>query len=243
MDKAKIVILGCGRKGKEVKDFIERYDLFEVAAFTVNKKYMTEDTFEGLPVYPLEELDKTFNKNEIYTFAASSHFNYLNRVKRILYNELKERGYKVANLISPLATVKTKALGDGNWINDFAYIDEETEIGSNNVLCSYAYIAHYSHIGSHNFFGIRSLIAGGVHIKNQCFVGIGATVFNMVHIGEKCIVGAGTIVKKNLKDFCMCRVGEINNIEVYEYDSESIEKKLGPMDSFVRKDYVAVKRS
>lgn len=237
----KIVIIGIGDVAITVKNFIERHHLFEVIAFSVNKEYVKESTYEGLPIIPFEELDKHIDKDKVYTFVAASHFNYMHRVKRKLYTMLKDNGYMVANLISPLATIVPGVkMGCGNWIHDYAYIDEDVNIGSNNVIRQYAYIAHWCCIGNHNFIGIKSMIAGKCVIGDQNFFGVSSTLFNRIHIGNKCIIGAGTVIKKNVKDYCMCRVA--NNVEVFEYDEDTIENKLGPMPENYRKYYDTIKK-
>lgn len=227
MSKEKIVIVGCGERGREIKEFIERNDLFDVIGFSVNRQYINEDSFLELPVYPLEELDKFIDKDKVYTFVAVSQFNYLNRVKKKLYNYLKEHDYKVANLISPQATIHSPINGDGNIFYEFSYIGEDAVIGSNNSFKPYSYIAHYCNVGNHNFFGVGSILAGACKVGDQCFVGIKATAFQNVHIGNKCIIGACTVIKKNVKDYCLVKVSD-SSVEVHEYGENSIEEKLAP---------------
>lgn len=226
--KKQIVIVGLGKISQEVKFFIDEYELFEVIGYSVNKEYMTANIHnDGLPIYPLEELDKYIDKENVYTFVAASQFNYLHSVKRDLYLYLKEHKYKVANLISPKADIHIENIGDGNWINDYAYIHHDAQIGSNNVFRPYSYLAHYSKVGDHNFIGVRSTIGGSSTIGNQCFIGLSATIINSVKIGDKCIIGAGTLIKKNVADYCLVKLSDAT-VKVTQYTSTTIENKLAP---------------
>lgn len=234
--KDKLVIVGMGQVSGEVRKFVEEYDLFDCIAYSVHKAYMDGTTHDGLPVYPLEELDKHIDKDNVYTFVAASDFNYLSRVKRDLYNYLKEHNYKVANLISPKADIHTKDYGDGNWFGDFAYIHYDTKIGSNNVFRPFSYLAHYSSVGKHNYVGIHALIAGNSHCGDQCFFGVASTVFNTIQIGNKCIIGARTVIKKNVPDYCVCKNVD-GKVIVDQYGPLSIENKLAPLKDPTRKYY------
>lgn len=223
----KIVIVGVGETSQDIRFFIERYQLFEIAGYAANKKYISSTQQDGLPVYALEELEQHIDKRKIGLFVAISQFQHLNREKRRVYTELKERGFSFPNLISPKASVLTDEIGDGNWICDFAYLDFHTQIGSNCVLRNYAYVGHYARIGSHNFLGAKSLVGGASIIKDQCFVGINATIFNNIHVGSKCLIGGGAVVKKSMPDFSRCRIIS-NTMEYTQFNETEIEGKFFP---------------
>lgn len=223
----KLVIVGIGETSQDIRFFIERYQLFEVVGYAVNREYITGTQWNGLPVYALEELEQHIDRNKVGLYVAISEFQHLNREKRRVYTELKERGFFFPNLVSPKATVLTDEIGDGNWICDFAYLDFQTRIGSNCVLRNYAYVGHYARIGSHNFLGAKSMIGGNTVMDDQCFVGINATIFNNVHVGSKCLIGGSAVVKKSMPDFSRCRVVS-STMEYTQFDETEIEDKLLP---------------
>lgn len=223
----KLVLVGMGETSQDVRFFIERYQLFEVAGYAVNREYISNKRQDGLPVYALEELEQYIDKKKVGLFVAISQFQHLNREKRRVYTELKERGFFFPNLISPKATILTDEIGDGNWICDFVYLDFRTRIGSNCVFRNYAYVGHYARIESHNFLGAKSIIGGASIIEDQCFVGINATVFNNVHVGSKCLIGGGAVVKKSMPDFSRCRVAG-DTMEYTQFGEAEIEDKFLP---------------
>ncbi len=223
--KDKIVIVGLGANAKRVKRFIEDYDLFDIIGFSVNQSYITEDSFLGHPVYPLEELSEHIDKDNVYTFETASSFNHLNAARRRLYDQLKSGGFKVANLISPTAEIHTTDFGDGNWFFDHCYIGDEAQIGNNNIFNHFALIEHDAIIGDHNTITPRVATAGNVKIGDQCFLGINSTILNNVRISNKCIIGAGTLIKRSVPDFCLCKNMD-GKLVIDQYTSETIENKL-----------------
>lgn len=221
----KIILIGTSGLSKEVVDFINRYDLFEVVGFTVNKAWMKNQTYMGKPIYPLEELDQYFDKDNIKLFSTVSWYNYLNRVREEKFNELKDKGFHFANLISPFAMIYTEDVGEGNWIHDFAHIGYETVIGNNNVIRMNTTISHYSIIGSHNSLIAGTTIGGHAICGNRCFFGANSTVFNRVRIGNLCVIGGGAVVKHDLNDYSLCVSSEAY---VKQCDENTIERYISP---------------
>lgn len=195
-----LVIVGIGHMAKEVMYFVNKYKLYNIQAFAVDQKYLCP-SFEGYPVYPLERLEQYVDKDSVKVFVAILWYNSLNKVKRKKFEYLKEKGFCFANLISPLASINTSIIGEGNWICDFTEIGYNAQVGDNNVFLSHIIFAHNSSIGDHNVLTGRTIIAGSSKIGNQNYFGISSSVFNRIEIGNMCIVGGGSIVKNNLQDY------------------------------------------
>ena len=135
----KLMIIGTGANAKHVYSLIKNYDLFEVIGFAVNREYLTNEIFEGLPVYAIEELENVIDKNEVKLFVALL-WNRLNADRKKLYTELKAQGYKFANVISPRASIRGKIVGDNCWIHDFVVIQNDAVIHSNIAIMAYSLI-------------------------------------------------------------------------------------------------------
>lgn len=196
----KLIIVGIGNTAEEIIDYINRYNLYEIVGFAVNTKYYIE-TFKGYPVYPVETLESYVKKETTKLYVAISYYNRMNKYKRAIFDDLKSRGFHFANIISPLASVRAKSIGEGNLISDYAYIGFNATIGDNNYIAAGALIAHNSHIGSHNVLGGKTCISGRVEVGNQNFLGVNCTIFDHITIGDKCLIGGGTIVKRNIDSF------------------------------------------
>ena len=221
----KLVLVGTSSLAGQTLDFVERYQLFDVIGFTVNEAYIKESVFLGKPVFPIEELDKYIDKNNVKLFSTVTWYNYLNRERKKIFDQLKRAGYKFANLISPHALVYTKDLGEGNWIHDFAHIGYGVHIGDDNVFRMKCMIGHDSVIGNHNFFAVNTIVGGHDYFNDCCFVGLSALIHNRVVVGNKCVIGGGAIVKRDLPDFSLCVA---DNSFVKQCDEEKIESYISP---------------
>ena len=220
-----LVIVGIGTNSRLALSFIKYHNLFNVIGFAVNKDYYTCDTFEGYPVYSLEELENKIGSKDGYSLFISLLWNHLNADRRNLYDYCKNKEFKLANLISPLAIIRSEIKGDNCWIQDQVVIQNDTVIGSNVAIMAGALIGADCIVGSHCFFGAHSLLAGGCTLGEQSFVGLKATVFDDTKIGKKCIVGACTAVKRNMPDYSKY-ITSSDNIVIKQYDEAEIESKL-----------------
>lgn len=220
----KIVIIGISVSASNIYKFIEKYHLYEVVGFAVNQKYKTMDTYLGKPVFEIESLDQVIDKNKDYLFVAIM-WNRLNADRRTVYEQLKTKGWKFANLVSPLASIYGRLEGDNCWITDFVCIDNDARIGNNVFVRVGALISDHVYVNDHCFIGAKSTVGGGVKVGEQSFIGLGAIIFDDTVVGRKCVVGAGTALKRNLPDFSVYKTTS-NNFIVKEYPEIEIESKL-----------------
>ena len=220
-----LVIVGIGTNSRLALSFIKYHNLFNVIGFAVNKDYYTCDTFEGYPVYSLEELENKIGSKDGYSLFISLLWNHLNADRRNLYDYCKNKEFQLANLISPLAIIRSEIKGDNCWIQDQVVIQNDTVIGSNVAIMAGALIGADCNVGSHCGVGAHSLLAGGCTLGEQSFVGLKATVFDDTKIGKKCIVGACTAVKRNMPDYSKY-ITSSDNIVIKQYDEAEIESKL-----------------
>lgn len=206
-NKEKLIIVGIGSLTPMVVNFIKRYDLYEIIAFSVDKKFIIND-YEGLPVYPLESIEDFVNKDDVKLFISISWYNSLNKFKKEKYDYLSKKGFHFANLISPAAQIDTDQIGEGNWFCDFSHVGFGVSIGNNNVFGTMSLIGHHSTIGNHNTIIGRGTIAGDVIIGDRNYFGLSSIVFNKICIGNCCIIGGGSVVNRNLKDYTLVNAPE-----------------------------------
>ena len=220
----KIVIVGTSVAASNIYKFIEKYKLFDVLGFAVNRDFKTEDTYLSKTVFELEKLGDIIDKAKDYLFVAIQ-WNRLNADRRKVYEQLKSEGYRFANLVSPLASINGRLEGDNCWITDFVCIDTDARICNNVFVKVGAWVGDHAWVDDHCFIGAKSTVGGGVKIGEQSFIGLGAIVFDDTTIGRKCIVGAATALKRNLPDFSVYKTASDNYV-VKEYAEAEIEQKL-----------------
>lgn len=223
-----LVIVGISDTADRIIRFVERYNLFHVLGCTVNKEYMPKTGMaivggQERKVYPLEELDQYIDKENDLLFVAVL-WNRLNADRRKLYQKVKDMGYKLANIISPMACVRGEIKGDNCWISDGVFLQEKTMVGNDVFIMDNAMIGHRSMIEDHVFVTIRATICGSVTIGEQSYIGANSAVFDEVKIGRKCLIGGATIVKRNVPDFSVVKVPN-DTMVIKQYSEEVIESK------------------
>ncbi len=220
----KIYIVGWGPTADEVWYFIKKYELYEVAGFVQYKRDITEKTHNGVAVYALEELDEVINPEEDYVFAAM-FWDRLNDIRRILFEELKTKGYRCATLVSPSADTNGASIGENCWIQDNVYIKPFAQIDDNTYLDTGSFIGLNSVVGKHCYIAGKALVAGFCRIGDQSFVGLNSTVFDHTEVGSLCVVGATTGVKRNIPDCSVVKISGDNTV-VKTYAKEVMTDKL-----------------
>ncbi len=219
-----LIIVGTSKTAKHVYEFVKMHNLYNIVGFAVNEKYKKEDSFLGLPLYTLENINTEYGSDNFYLFIAVL-WNNLNKDRKELYNYCKSMGYKLANIISPTAIIRSNIIGDNCWIHDYVIIQNDAKINANVEMMAFTLIGANTNIGAHCFFGARSLVGGGSSIGEQCFIGINSTIFDDTTIGNKCIIGACTAVKRNIPDYTRY-VTPSDNFVMKQYGEEEIESKL-----------------
>lgn len=195
--KEKLYIIGLGATAEEIRLFVEKYNLFQIAGFAVNKAYITQSVYKGYPVFAIEDLGDIVDKDNDYLFVAL-FWNRLNNERRRLYENLKADGYRFATLISPSCDYNNSEIGENCWLADNVYIKPNVVIGANTFINAGAIIEINTTIGKHCFIATGAVVGGSCKVDDQCFVGLNSTIFDHTTIGHHCIIGAATAVKRNI---------------------------------------------
>ncbi len=224
MKKKKLIIVGLSKTASHVYSFVRYHKLYDVIGFAVNSKYRNIEEFEGLPVYALETL-RDVCKEEDYELFVALLWNHLNRDRRLIYEYCKKENFKLANLISPTAVIRSELNGDNCWVHDYVVIQNNASLSSNIMIMAYSLIGANTQVDSHCFFGARSLLGGGCTVGEQTFIGLNSTIFDDTQIGRKCIIGACTAVKRNIPNFSRYTTSS-SDIIVKTYEENEIEDKL-----------------
>ena len=193
----KLIIIGNTSNAKLAHYFFTNDSEYEVVAFSVNEKYILEKSFCGLPVVPLEKIEKTHAPGSYDCFVAVG-YNKMNKIREQLYGEVKAKGYTLPNYISSRCSFLTQEkIGDNNLILEDNTIQPFVKIGNNNVFWSGNHIGHDGSIGNNNFITSHVVVSGFVTIKNNCFLGVNATLRDAITIHNETLIAAGAIIMKD----------------------------------------------
>jgi len=209
----KIIIFGTGDIAQIANYYFDIDSPNEVVAFTVDKDYLEQDTYEGKPLVAFEEITKLYPPSEFKMFIALS-YSKMNSVRESKYNIAKELGYELVSYVSSKCSYMSQyEHGDNCFIFEDNTIQPFVKIGNNVTLWSGNHIGHHSVIHDHNFISSHVVVSGHCTIETNCFLGVNATIGHQVTIAKHTLLGAGATVAKHTKEntiYVPARTVELN---------------------------------
>jgi sugar O-acyltransferase (sialic acid O-acetyltransferase NeuD family) len=198
---AKVVLFGVMDTAELAHYYLEHDSDHEVVAFTVNREYMQEDTFRGLPLVAFEDVETLFPPQE-YSFFVPMTGRNMNRNREKIYNEAKAKGYSFISYISTHATILDKSVvGENCFILEDNTIQPFTTIGNNVVLWSGNHIGHHGQIKDHVFFTSHVVLSGHCVIEPYSFFGVNSTIRDYTHIEQGTLVGMAAAITKDTEEW------------------------------------------
>jgi sugar O-acyltransferase (sialic acid O-acetyltransferase NeuD family) len=194
---AKLVIFGIGDAGRLAHYYFLRDSEHEVVAFSVDKEYIKELMFLGLPVIAFEEVRKAYPPAEFKMFIAVG-YSQMNQLRAAKYFRAKEMGYELVSYVSSRCTFLSDApVGDNCFIMEDSTVQPFVRIGNNVTIWSGNHIGHDSIIEDHCFLAPRTAVPGRVRIGPYCFIGVNVTLRNAITVAPHTLLGAGAIIMKD----------------------------------------------
>lgn len=191
-----VIIYGFGDFGKQMHYYLTQDAKREVVSFCVDKNYLTEREYMGLPVVAFENVEEFYDPNNFEMLLAIGYNNMSNREN--LFKKAKVKGYKLINSIHSSSICDPNLeIGENNIILANVVIEPFVQIGNNNILWSNCLICHDAKIGSHNFIAAKSLVGGFSKITDRCFLGFNSTVIEKLVIAQDSLIAANSLILKN----------------------------------------------
>jgi sugar O-acyltransferase (sialic acid O-acetyltransferase NeuD family) len=192
-----LVVVGSGVTARMAHYYFTRDSEHTIAAFTVDQKYLTNNTFLGLPLISFDEAVELYPPDRYRMFVALGYAK-MNKLRAAKYYQAKELGYQLVSYISSKCTFLTdNPVGDNCFILEDNTIQPFVKIGNDVTLWSGNHIGHDSIIEDHCFLASHIVVSGFAHIKPYCFLGVNATVRNAITIAPETLIGAGAIIMKD----------------------------------------------
>ena len=198
--KMKCVIFGITDFGRMLRYYIEKYTGVEISAFSCDKKYMTENMFDGLPVVEFENIENVYSPQD-YSMIIGIGYSSMNELRKRKFQEAKNKGYRLENFIHPTVVNECRKMGEGNIIFENVTLAYGTEIGDGNIIWNGCQISHETVIGNFNYIAVSCVLAGKPIIKNNCFLGINCAVQGKTILNDYTLIGAECFVKENTKEY------------------------------------------
>ena len=196
MDK-NLLIIGAGEFADIAYEYFTQDSEYTVVGFAVEKSHLKERNRFGLPILPLETIDKEFSVDDVEVHVAVTS-TQLNQLRERLFNIAKNKGYKFANYISSNAVVwRTVDLGENIFIFENNNLQHNVKIGNGTVLWSGNHIGHQSEIGDFCFISSHVVISGYCKIGKRSFLGVNSSFADNIEIAEDTFVGLGCVVNRS----------------------------------------------
>ena len=190
--KEQILLIGGGGHCHAVIDVIELEDKYEIAGIIDKKELIGKEVLGYKIIGSDDDLEDFFKKYKYSVITVGQVKSSDLRVK--LFNKLKNIGYSLPAIISPLAYVsKYASIEEGSVVMHQALINSNAKVGKNCIINTKALIEHDSIIEDNCHISTASVINGGVTVKEGIFFGSNATSKESIEIGG--FVKAGSIVK------------------------------------------------
>lgn len=189
-----LVIFGAGDIAELAHYYFKTDTCREVSAFSVDREFMTDSEFQGLPVVAFEDV-KLHYPPETHDFFVALSYTNLNQLRQEKCLAAKAKGYHLASYLSSRATIlNDNSIGDNCFILEDNTIQPFVTIGNNVTLWSGNHIGHHTIIRDNCFLASHIVVSGGVVVNENCFIGVNATIRDHVTVGARSVIGAGTLI-------------------------------------------------
>jgi sugar O-acyltransferase (sialic acid O-acetyltransferase NeuD family) len=201
MKDRKLFIFGTSDYASWAKDYFQENSRWEVVGFVVDREYIQEPFFEGLPVTDSAQVEQTYPVDEYDCYVAIG-YKKMNRVREEKIRYFKDKGYILATYIDPSCRIaSTVEIGENCFVMEHVALQPRVKIGIGVTLDSGVIIGHDSQISDNVYLAPGAVISGFVKVGKNTFVGANATVNDKINISEFTLVGAGAHLTKDTKQY------------------------------------------
>jgi FlaA1/EpsC-like NDP-sugar epimerase len=95
-----LIIFGAGQIAELAWFYFTHDSAYTPVAFTLDRAFMTDDHFHGLPVIPFDELAQHFRPDQVEVFVALSYAK-VNALRAQKVAEVRNAGYRVTLAAGP----------------------------------------------------------------------------------------------------------------------------------------------
>jgi len=190
--KEKIILIGGGGHCHSVIDVIEQENKYEIIGIVDIKENIGKKVLSYEVIACDDDLETIFQtcKNAIITVGQIES----NKIRIEIYDKLKQIGFNLPVIVSPLAYVSKYAdVNEGTVIMHHVLINTNVKIGKNCIINTKALIEHDSVVENNCHISTASVINGGALVKENSFFGSNATSKQSIEIDG--FIKAGSLVK------------------------------------------------
>lgn len=121
------------------------------------------------------------------------------KIRRHLYNMVKEIGLMIPKIIDPTAIVGSGVVvEEGSFLGKRVVINAGSSIGTCAIVNTGAIVEHDCKIGAFAHISPGTVLCGQVSVGDDSHVGAGSTVRQLIKIGDNSLVGVGSVVVEDI---------------------------------------------
>jgi len=187
-----ILLVGGGGHCKSVIDVIEQQAKYKIAGIIDKKELIGQKVLEYEIIGCDDDLEHFFKvyKNAVVTVGQIKS----NRVRVSLFEKLKNIGFNLPIIVSPLAYVSKHAtIKEGSIVMHLALVNAEAKIGKNCIINTKALIEHDAVIEDNSHISTGAIVNGGTIVKENSFFGSNAV--SKEYIKCEGFIKAGSVLK------------------------------------------------
>ena len=190
--KPEIILIGGGGHCRSVIDVIELENKYKIAGIVDKKELIGQDVLGYKVIGCDDDLAELFKRYKLAIVTVGQIQSNTLRVK--LFTLLKDIGYNLPTIISPLAYISKHAtIKEGSVIMHHALVNANAKVGRNCIINTKALIEHDAVVEDNSHISTGAIINGGVVVKESSFVGSNATSKEYIEIDG--FIKAGSVVK------------------------------------------------
>jgi len=222
---AKVVVFGVGQWASLAHFYLTHDSPHEVVAFTLDRDYLQDEEYAGLPVVAFDEVKHIYPPDQFKMFIPLS-FKRMNHLRAEKYYQAKEDGYELISYVSSKATIWPGfSCGDNCFIFEDNTIQPFVDIGNNIVMWSGNHIGHHTVIKDHVMITSHVVISGCCTIEPYCFFGVNSTVRDETIVARETLVGAAVTILKDTNEFELYRAEAAKPAKIRSDQLRSISHK------------------
>jgi sugar O-acyltransferase (sialic acid O-acetyltransferase NeuD family) len=192
-----VIIVGDSPIAEIAYEYLTYDSDYEVAAFTVEKEFLSTDSLNGLPIVPFEEVQVEYDPQRFKMLVAVGYTG-LNRLRTRFCRVAKSKGYALISYVSSHAFVwRNVEIGENCFIFEDNTIQPFVKIGNNVTLWSGNHIGHHSVIEDNCFISSHVVVSGFCRIGTNSFLGVNSSLSHRTTIGRDNIIAMGAVVTKD----------------------------------------------
>lgn len=193
----KLIIIGAGGLGKEVKWFIDQNPYlnskYQIEGF-IDDSYKENTEILGIPV--IGNMETLTQSPKRLVIAINNP-----QTRLTIERNLRKQGHYFPNIVDESLLNPTIKLGQGNIIFSPSLMTANLNIGDFNVIHYFTTISHDVQIHSYCSIMPSVNISGHCIVEDYVQLGVGSKIIQGIEIAEGSIVGAGATVVNNIDSY------------------------------------------